>query len=413
MANPQTYNRIPALRFPEFINDGEWEVKRLGDIAELYAGATPLTTVAEYWENGTIPWMSSGEVHNGQIFKTEKAITTLGYDSCSTKMIPANSVVVALAGQGKTRGTVAITRIPLCTNQSLCSIIPNDNYNSDYLYLYLSSQYENLREISSGDGSRGGLNLQMLRDFLIPFPPLAEQERIAQSLLVLEELIKTASNKLELLKSHKQGLMQQLFAPLNGGGKSLIINRLQIPKIRFPEFENTKGWEVKKLGEIITTITVTRKLPSTDYHENGKYPIVDQSQQYICGYSDDTEALIKLNGDAVIVFGDHTCTLKYIDFDFIQGADGIKICKSSEHEKIDTQFLYYCLCASPINPTEYKRHFSDLKEKSVSWPKALSEQRKIADCLSSLDETIRLYNDKLTVLRHHKRGLMQQLFPQA
>lgn len=209
MTDKQTYKHVPKLRFPEF--KGEWEIKKLGDIAELFAGATPSTSVLDYWEGGTIPWMSSGEVHNGQIFKTEKKITTLGYDSCSTKIVPANSVVVALAGQGKTRGSVAITRIPLCTNQSLCSIIPNETYNSDYLYLYLVSQYETLREISSGDGTRGGLNLQMLRDFSIPFPPLAEQQRIAQSLLELDELIKASNEKLELLKTQKKGLMQQLF----------------------------------------------------------------------------------------------------------------------------------------------------------------------------------------------------------
>ena len=119
--------------------------------------------------------------------------------------------LVALAGQGKTRGSVAITRISLCTNQSLCSIIPNDYYNSDYLYLYLNSKYDTLRLISSGDGTRGGLNLQMLRDFPILFPSLEEQQRIAQSLLELNNLIKASNEKLELLKAHKKGLMQKLF----------------------------------------------------------------------------------------------------------------------------------------------------------------------------------------------------------
>ncbi len=76
------------------------------------AGATPSTTIKDYWDNGTIRWMSSGEVNLGQVFDTEKRITQKGYDNSSTKMIPENSVVVALAGQGKTRGTVAITRVP-------------------------------------------------------------------------------------------------------------------------------------------------------------------------------------------------------------------------------------------------------------------------------------------------------------
>lgn len=211
----------PARRFPDFLNDGEWKVKRLGEIAELTAGATPSTTRIEYWENGSIPWMSSGEVHNGQIFDTEKRITQIGYDNCSTKLVPANSVVVALAGQGKTRGTVAITRIELCTNQSLCSILPNKSFNSDFLYFYLNSKYEVLRQISSGDGTRGGLNLQMLRDFPIPLPPLPEQRRIAQALTALDELIAATNEKLEQMKAYKKGLMQQLFVDSMGG----VVNR--------------------------------------------------------------------------------------------------------------------------------------------------------------------------------------------
>ncbi len=79
------------------------EYRQIGGIAECYAGATPKTGVAAYWENGTIPWMSSGEVNNRVIFDTEQKIAQIGYENCTTKMVPANAVVVALAGQGKTR----------------------------------------------------------------------------------------------------------------------------------------------------------------------------------------------------------------------------------------------------------------------------------------------------------------------
>lgn len=166
-----------------------YAVVRLGEICKLFAGATPSTTKSEYWENGTIPWMSSGEVNLGQVFTTEKKITQLGYDKCSTKMVPENTVVVALAGQGKTRGTVAITRIPLCTNQSLCSILTNQELDSYYLYFYMKNQYEELRRISSGEGTRGGLNLKMLSNIPIPLPPLSEQERIVKILDRFEKLV--------------------------------------------------------------------------------------------------------------------------------------------------------------------------------------------------------------------------------
>ena len=125
-------SNTPKLRFPEF--KGEWEEKRIQDFAECCAGATPDTKKDEYWIDGTNPWMSSGEVNNTFIYSTEKKITQLGYDKTSTKLLPSNTVVIALAGQGKTRGTVAITRIELCTNQSLCAVLPDINLNSEYLF---------------------------------------------------------------------------------------------------------------------------------------------------------------------------------------------------------------------------------------------------------------------------------------
>lgn len=158
------------------------EYRCIGDFAECYAGATPKTSVLEYWQNGTIPWMSSGEVNKRVIYNTEKRITQEAYNNCSTKMIPANSVVIALAGQGKTRGLVAITKIELCTNQSLCAIVSHKSMNSSFLYHFLRSQYQQLRSVSSGDGTRGGLNLQMIKAYSVPVPPLPVQEEIVRIL---------------------------------------------------------------------------------------------------------------------------------------------------------------------------------------------------------------------------------------
>ena len=164
------------------------EIVKLGSISELKSGGTPKTENLEYWENGNIPWMSSGEVNKGNIYETEKKITKEGYNNSSAKMLPKNTVVIALAGQGKTRGTVAITRIELCTNQSICGIIPNEKLNSDFLYHYLKTQYENLRQLSSGDGTRGGLNLKMLNNYLVPLPPLEVQKRIVEVLDNFEKI---------------------------------------------------------------------------------------------------------------------------------------------------------------------------------------------------------------------------------
>ena len=158
----------------------EW--KELKDVCRLVTGATPSTSKKEYWENGTIPWMSSGEVNNKRIFYTEEKITELGYQSSSTTLVPIHSVVIALAGQGKTRGKVAITEIELCTNQSLCSLICGSSMNYKFLYYYLDGKYEELRAISNGDGTRGGLSLRLLAPYKIPVPPMDVQERIVKVL---------------------------------------------------------------------------------------------------------------------------------------------------------------------------------------------------------------------------------------
>lgn len=149
----------------------------ISEIAECYAGATPSTKVSAYWNNGTIPWMSSGEVHAGRVQNTEKKISQAGYNSCSTKMVPANSVVIALAGQGKTRGTVAINKIELCTNQSLCCIIPNKKIMSDYLYYHLKLRYDEMRQLSGIAEGRGGLNLKLVQGIRILLPEIEEQSR--------------------------------------------------------------------------------------------------------------------------------------------------------------------------------------------------------------------------------------------
>ena len=189
-----------------------WEEKCIDEIAECIAGATPDTKKNEYWENGTIPWMSSGEVNKKYVYETDRTITQLGYKKCSTKMIPVNTVVIALAGQGKTRGTVALTKIELCTNQSLCAIINKSEYNSEYLFHYLSSQYQELRKISSGgDASRGGLNLKLVGSYRVPLPCKAEQQKIADCLSSLDSLIQTQQKVVTTWQQRKKALLQQMF----------------------------------------------------------------------------------------------------------------------------------------------------------------------------------------------------------
>jgi type I restriction enzyme S subunit len=120
-------------------------------------------------------------------------------------MVPSGSILIALAGQGKTRGMVARMRLEACTNQSLCAIVPIQEINSDYLYFYMRTQYQNYRSMSSGEGGRGGLNLQIIKLIEIPVPSSGHQSEIVRILEKLEEYSQGAiSNLREEISARRQ-----------------------------------------------------------------------------------------------------------------------------------------------------------------------------------------------------------------
>ena len=183
-----------------------------------------------------------------------------------------------------------------------------------------------------------------------------------------------------------------------------------MPKLRFPEFAQGPGWDHVTVADLVETVTPPKKLTTSTYLADGRFPIIDQSQSYICGWTNDDEAVIT-KPLPVIVFGDHTCVLKFVNRPFAQGADGIKILTA--RRRVSTLYLYHQLTCRPVVMEEYKRHFSVLKDKVVCFPDPKSgEQQKIADCLGSLDDLVAAEGRKLDALRQHKQGLMQQLFPQ-
>ena len=184
-----------------------------------------------------------------------------------------------------------------------------------------------------------------------------------------------------------------------------------VPKLRFPDFIQDGNWESDSVQNLISTIAPAKKLNSSEYFTKGKYPIVDQSQDFYCGWTDDSDAVIS-NNLPLIIFGDHTCILKLVHEPFAQGADGIKIIKPKG--ALITEFLFQHFNFNGVKQDGYKRHYSILKEKIVSYPNIKTgEQQKIAACLSSLDEVITAESQKLEVLKDHKKGLLQNLLPQA
>lgn len=195
-------------RLPGFSD--EWETKEIKTFADVTAGGTPSTFVQEYW-NGNIKWMNSGELNLKRIYDVEGRITELGLKNSATTLLPSRCVLIGLAGQGKTRGTVAMNYVELCTNQSIGAILPNDSFIPEYLYHNLDSRYDELRRLSAGEGGRGGLNLTIIRNISVTIPPTKEEQlAIAQVLSDMDSEIEGLQQKRDKYNKLKIGMMQQL-----------------------------------------------------------------------------------------------------------------------------------------------------------------------------------------------------------
>jgi type I restriction enzyme S subunit len=194
-------------RLPGFT--GDWDVRSIGSFADVKAGGTPSTAISRYW-GGDIRWMSSGEIHQKQVCEVAGRITVDGLRESSAHLFPVGTVLMALAGQGKTRGTVAVTRVELTTNQSLAGIFPSGQHNSNFLYYNLDTRYDELRGESAGDGGRGGLNLAIIKNLDVHLPPIDEQHAIARILTDVDTEITALERRLESARAVKVGMMQEL-----------------------------------------------------------------------------------------------------------------------------------------------------------------------------------------------------------
>src|SRR5699024_10405383 len=170
-------------------------------------------------------------------------ISKKGFNNSSAKWIKQDSVLIALAGQGKTRGKVAINRIPLTTNQSIAGIEPSNEVYYKFLYHQLTKDYLKLRLISSGDGSRGGLNKKLLNDYAVNLSSIDEQHKLGILLSHIDNTLQLHERKYEELALIKKALLQKLFPK----------NDEVAPEVRYKNFND--AWEQRKLGEVGKTFT--------------------------------------------------------------------------------------------------------------------------------------------------------------
>lgn len=190
-----------------------WKTTKVKRYTKITSGGTPDKNKEDYWENGNINWVSSGEVNKKIIYDSNKKITLLGLQKSSTKMLPRNSVLMALNGQGKTKGTVAILKIEACVNQSLGAFITNEkNLNYKYLYYFFESKYRAIRGLV-GDGLRDGLSLQTIGNLYIPLPDISEQKKIVDmldsNLNIYDSILDKISYQISRIKEYRQSLIHE------------------------------------------------------------------------------------------------------------------------------------------------------------------------------------------------------------
>ena len=223
----------------------------------------------------------------------------------------------------------------------------------------------------------------------IPFPPFDTQERIANILSAYDDLIENNQKQIKLLEEAAQRLYKEWFVDF-----------------RFPGYEKAKfidgipeGWKKEPVGSIIDNISRKKQIKATDYLDVGAIPIVDQSKIFIAGYTNDNEAIINIE-KPVIVFGDHTRILKYVQFPFAKGADGTQLIVSNKTNM--PQSLFYCsLIAVDLSNYHYARHFKYLKAETILVPtKDIADRFDVlVATMFSMIQNLRDISSKLTQAR--------------
>jgi type I restriction enzyme S subunit len=207
---PREGETQPRLRFPQFQDAGEWSNDSLGQIFDTSSGGTPDRSKHEYW-NGSIPWITTSLVNFNIITEADEFISDEGLRNSSAKVFPDKTILVAMYGQGKTRGQVAMLGIQAATNQACAAILPRKEVDPRFVFLNLGSRYEEMRRLSNSGGQEN-LSQGLIQGLQFSYPSdMDEQKAIADCLSSLDEFLVAQTLKVDALKTHKKGLMQQLF----------------------------------------------------------------------------------------------------------------------------------------------------------------------------------------------------------
>ena len=172
-----------------------WEVAKIGTIAKIRSGGTPSRKNPAYWDSGDINWIKTGEINYSKIVRTEEKITKTGLEDSSAELFPAGTLLIAMYGQGVTRGKVAITGIEAATNQACAAIFPLEEVRTMYLYYFLKYNYDNIRNFAHGTNQKN-LSADLIKSFPLAYPSkVKEQDQIADTLGIIDRKVSVARSK--------------------------------------------------------------------------------------------------------------------------------------------------------------------------------------------------------------------------
>ena len=400
---------FPKLRFQEF--DGVWSNSKIDDIAVVTSGGTPSRSNLTFWY-GNIPWVTTSLVDFNIIQSAEEFITQKGLDNSSAKLFPKNTILMAMYGQGITRGKVAILGIDATTNQACAAIKLKSNYDTQFIFQNLMSRYEEIRDLSN-DGGQKNLSAGIIKEIEVYYPEKTEQIKIASFLSVVDEKISQFNQKHELLSQYKQGMMQKLFSQ----------------QIRFKADDGSEfgEWEETTL-EKIGTFLKGKGISKADIVCDGQIPCVRYGELYThygeviskvisatnidvnnLVLSKANDILIPASGETQIDIATASCILD----DGIALSGDLNIFRTKENgiflsylirSKLKMKIAQLAQGNSVVH-----LYATQLKGVELNLP-CLEEQTKIANFLSVIDQKIEVVSKQIEQAKQWKKGLLQQMF---
>jgi type I restriction enzyme S subunit len=375
----------------------------------IITGGTPSTLIDKYW-GGNIPWLASTEIHQKLITKATKNITDIGLNNSSAKIAPKDSVLVALAGQGKTRGTAGFLAYPMALNQSLAALVASDETDSKFLFYLIESMYIYLRELSSGDGGRGGLNKTLLKTICVNIPKdFQEQQAIASVLSDIDEHIDNLTKLIEKKKGIRDGALDDLVSG----------------RTRLDGFDGE--WEeksLKDLGDVLTGLTYS----PDNIRPYGKLVIRSSNVQddrlvfednvfvdRSCVNSEDVK-----KGDIIICVRNGSSSLigksAYVTSD-LDATFGAFMSNFRCENKRSSGFIYYFtksiefknFVKQILGATINQITKTDLKKVVLKIPVDIKEQQAIASILTDMDEEIEALEIEKAKMVGIREGAMDDL----